>query len=336
MRHTAKEQSVFKHCSYCREGTAHTEIGKPCEDHVVTGCDAATGVTGAVLCDGAGSCTYAREGSAAVAEAVLPILIGMFDRFYEMPEEHAAENLLEEARAAVRRKAGELECSVQSLACTMLCAALAPDGRYLFFHVGDGLIAAWDPKDGCRVLSQYHHAIALNFTTFVTIPDTEYNFGRGSGGIGAFLLTSDGPEHHLSQNGELSERAELLLQAGCLFCEERMLRELNDITDQFQSEGMYDDASYAVLGNKHCAGDLFRKLEPDLRSLLFFVPEHAPHRVIDQLGSVFEILADHGGCLSEKAMTRALRTHSDSRTRLKLENLLAAGIIARENGNYYF
>ncbi len=332
----AREQAVFKHCCYCRTGTAHIEMGRICEDHAITGCDPVTGVTGAVLCDGAGSCSYAREGAVSVAEAVLPTLIGMFDRFYEMPEQHAAENLLEEARAAVRRKAGELECSVQSLACTMLCAAMAPDGRYLFFHVGDGLIAAWDPKAGCRILSQYQHTIALNFTTFVTVPDTEYNFGRGCGDIGAFLLTSDGPEQMLAQNGELSERAELLLQAGCLFTEERMMRELNSITDQLQFEGMYDDASFVVLGNKHCAGDLFRRMEPDLRSLLFFVPEQAPNRVIDQLGSVFEILADHGGCLSEKAMTRALRTHSDSRTRLKLENLLVAGIITREDGYYYF
>ena len=335
-QHMTKKQAVFKHSSYSRTGTAHTERGKSCEDHVVTGCDPDTGVTGAVLCDGAGSCTYAREGAEAVAEAVLPTLIGMFDQFYEMPEDHAAENLLEEARAAVRRKAGELECSVQSLACTMLCAALAPDGRYLFFHVGDGLIAAWDPKSGCRILSQYQHTIALNYTTFVTIPDTEYNFGRGCGHIGAFLLTSDGPEQMLVQNGTLSERAELLLQAGCLFSEERMQRELNSITDQLQCEGMYDDASFAVVGNKHCARDLFRTMEPDLRSLLFFVPERSSRRVIDQLGSVFEILADHGGCISEKAMTRELRTHSDSRTRIKLENLLAAGIITRENGKYYF
>ncbi len=332
----AREQAVFKHCCYCRTGTAHTELGKICEDHAVTGCDPATGVTGAVLCDGAGSCAYARDGAVSVAEAVLPTLLGMFDRFYEMPEQHAAENLLEEARAAIRRKAGDLGCDVQELACTMLCAALAPDGRYLFFHVGDGLIAAWDPRGGCRILSQYQHMIALNYTTFVTIPDTPYHFGRGTGDIGAFLLTSDGPEQMLSQNGELADRAELLLQAGCLFTRERMMRELNNITDQLQNEGMYDDASFAILGNKHCAGDLFRKLEPDLRSLLFFVPEQSPHRVIDQLGSVFEILADHGGCLSEKAMTRALRTHSDSRTRLKLENLLAAGIIAREDGYYYF
>ena len=253
-----------------------------------------------------------------------------------MSREDFGAGLLGFLHAELMCAADQLGTELMELSSTLLMAVMAPDGRYLFFHVGDGLIAAWDPKAGCRILSQYQHTIALNFTTFVTVPDTEYNFGRGCGDIGAFLLTSDGPEQMLAQNGELSERAELLLQAGCLFTEERMMRELNSITDQLQFEGMYDDASFVVLGNKHCAGDLFRRMEPDLRSLLFFVPEQAPNRVIDQLGSVFEILADHGGCLSEKAMTRALRTHSDSRTRLKLENLLVAGIITREDGYYYF
>lgn len=331
-----KEQRHFKLDSYCTVGTSHIERGKDCEDHVALGCDPQTGVAGAVLCDGAGSCTYAKEGAEAVAEAVLPTLLSMFGHLYDMPEEHAAENLLEEARAAVRRRAGELECSVQALSCTMLCAALAPDGRYIFFHVGDGLIAAWDPDGGCRILSQYQHMIALNYTTFVTIPDTEYHFGRGQGGIGALLLTSDGPEQMLVQEGMLTSGAELLLQAGCFLPEERMQHEFSAMTEEFQSDGMYDDASFAVIGSKHCAGKLFRSMEPDLRELLFCVPAATQRRVIDQLGQVFEILASHGGSLSEKAMTRELRTHSDSRTRLKLENLLASGILTRADGKYYF
>lgn len=332
----AKEQSFFKLCSYCTVGTSHIGRGKDCEDFAAVGSDPVTGIAGAVLCDGAGSCTYAKEGAEAVAGAVLPTLLSMFGHLYEMPEAHAAENLLEEARAAVRRRAGELECSVQSLACTMLCAAVAPDGRYLYFHVGDGLIAIWDPAEGCRILSQYQHVIALNYTTFVTVPDTEYHFGRGQGGVGSILLTSDGPEQMLVQQGMLTAKAELLLQAGCFLPEERMLNELRATAEEFQSDGMYDDASFAVLGTKRSAGALFRQMEPDLRRLLFCIPENAPRRVIDQFAQVFEILAKHGGSLSEKAMTRELHTHSDSRTRLKLESLLAAGIVTRQDGYYYF
>lgn len=331
------ERNIFRVSSYSEIGESHIAWGKGCEDTVVTGQNPKTGVTAIVVSDGAGSCQYAKEGSTITAETALEILLGRFDKLYAMHEQDVAELLLGNICALLEAQAITRNCNIGELSATLVCAAMAPDGRFLFFHVGDGIIAACDENGICRVVSQYYHEIARNFTTFVTIPGTPYNLGRGKGGVASFLLTSDGSEYLMTfDDGWLTSQADLLLQMSVFFTPERMENEMQQLTAYYKSMGMYDDASYAMLADRRLAAGVFSGMDKDLRRMIFYLPEHMPKRVQQQYHDCFAALAAHPEGVRESQMTRILRTHTNRNTFRKLTGPLTAEAIGFENGTYYF
>lgn len=331
------ETSIFRTSSYSEIGASHISWGKDCEDTVLTGQNPKTGVTAAVVSDGAGSCQYAKEGSAITAETALELLLDRFDVLYALKDTEVAELLLGNICALLEAQAITLNCHVGELSATLVCAAMAPDGRFLYFHVGDGIIAACDQNGICRVVSQYYHEIARNFTTFVTIPGTPYHIGRGKGGVAAFLLTSDGSEYLMTfDDGWLTSQADLLLQMSVFFTKERMESEMKQLTAYYKDLGMYDDASYAMLADRRLAPGVFAGMDHDLRRMIFYLPERMPKRVHQQYHDCFAALAAHPEGISESKMTRILHTHNKRNTFRKLSGPLTAEAIGFANGRYYF
>lgn len=328
---------IFHINSYKEIGESHLACGKTCEDNVRTGVHPVTGVAAAVVCDGAGSCSHAREGSETTAAAALEILLANFDELYEMERAEFAGTLLDTICGILEAKAEELDCNFESLSSTLVCSALAPDGRYIFFHVGDGVITACDKDGQCRILSQYHHEIALNFTTFVTIPDTEYNYGKGQGNIASILLMSDGPEYFMTYAGRTTPNANLLLQLNCLLPEEQILAQLQGLTLFYKQCGMYDDASYAIISDKRKAGGVFSGMDSEFRGIVFNLPRELPRRVIQQYDDALTAAALCGEeGISEKQLVRLMRVHSEKNVIRKMEKLTKLGVMKHRNGKYYF
>lgn len=330
-------ESMFRLSAYREVGESHIRMGKDCEDTAVTGRDPETGVAAAVVSDGAGSCRYAREGSEITAQAALKLLLSQFDALYQMPDADAAAWLLDEIGTLLENKAKSLACPVSELSATLVCAAMAPDGRYLYFHVGDGIIAACDAHGICRIVSQYYHEVARNYTTFVTVPGTAYNIGRGKGGAAAFLVTSDGPEYLMTFDAVwMTSQADLLLQMSVFFSRERMTDELEQLTAYYKELGMYDDASYAMVADQRMAGGVFDGMDEELRRMIFYLPERMPRRVCRQMHDCFRLLAEHSEGVPESRMTRALHTHRKRNTFRKLSGLLTSGVIGLHEGRYRF
>lgn len=331
------QKIMFRTCSYSETGEYHISVGRGCEDAVVTGRNHKTGVTAAVVCDGAGSCIYAQEGSEITARTALEVLLNRFDELYRLKANDFAEILLTAVCEPLQELADERECDIGEFSATLVCAVMSPDGRYLYFHVGDGIVAACDMDGDCRIVSQYYHDIAPNYTTFVTIPDTAYNYGKGRGGVAAFLLTSDGPEYLMtSKEGWLNAQAELLLQMSIFFSPKRMEQELSDLTTYYKELGMYDDSTYAMLADSRYAPYVFDGMDESLRNLIFYLPEHISKRVTRQMLDCFLLLAAHPEGVPEKMMARALHTHSKWNTFHKLAGLITAEAIRLHEGKYYF
>ncbi|MBR2087637.1 MAG: protein phosphatase 2C domain-containing protein [Oscillospiraceae bacterium] len=329
--------SMFRRSAYSEVGESHLFWGKDCEDTVVTGENSDTGVSACVVSDGAGSYQYAKDGSEITAHTALQKLLTDFDNLYKLPREQLGEVMLSAVRVPLIERAMELGCGLEELSATLVCAAMAADGRYLYFHVGDGVIAACDMNGECRIISQYYHEIAPNFTTFVTIEDTPFNAGKGRGGVAAFLLTSDGPEMIMtSENGWMTAQAELLLQMGIFFPPHRMEDEFRKLTYYYKELGMYDDASFAIISDRRYAPYVFDGMDESLRNLIFLFPERIPRRVTRQILDCFLLLAAHPEGVTEKQMTRALHTHRNWNTFHKLLGLLTTDAIRLHEGRYYF
>ena len=334
---TMQRGGIFRISNYCEVGSSHIKWGKLCEDAVVSGVHPETGIAAAVVSDGAGSCQFAREGAQVTAQTALRVLLEQFDTLFLLPEEYAAADILTPIRQALAEYAESLSTAVEELSATLVCAAMAPDGRWLMFHVGDGIIAVCEEGGQCQVLSQYHHAIARNYTTFVTIPDTSYHLERGKGGVSAFLLTSDGPEYLVtSEEGWLTVQAELLMQMGVFFHESRICEEMQKLTAYFKSIGMYDDASFSLLADRRFAPQVFSGMDRTLRNLVFYLPEQINRRVERQLRDCYALLASHPEGVTEQQMMRALHTHNKWNTLHKLAGPLTAEAMFFSEGRYYF
>ena len=101
-------KKIFHINSYKEIGESHLSCGKTCEDNVRTGIHPVTGVVAAVVCDGAGSCSHAREGSETTAAAALELLLAQFDELYEMTRPVFAGTLLGNIWKVLEEKAEEL------------------------------------------------------------------------------------------------------------------------------------------------------------------------------------------------------------------------------------
>jgi|GEM_PF-3143522 len=331
-----KQNSFFLTASYREAGVTHLENYHDCEDAVCTGICQKPHLAVSVLCDGAGSCQYAEKGAEITADTVREVLTERFEALYHMPEEEFAEYLLRCVRNRLADEAEMLRCETKELSATLLCAVLASDGRYLYFHIGDGIIAAADCQGRSRLVSSYQHEIAPNYTVFVTTENAKYYYGKGQGDISAFLLMSDGPEPSLSYGGFLTSRAKLLVYMSYFFKEDRLEAELQALTGYLKKHGMYDDASYALLADRRFAGEVFQNIPDNWINLLFGMSEKKSKSQKKKIADLLEVLALEDS-VSENEAADILHQHRDkNRTYRKLLCLMESGVLIYQDGRYYF
>lgn len=327
--------NFFRNCFFTKVGLSHEYKNRPCEDNACSVYNEKTKVSAVALSDGAGSCENSRYGSEIAVSCVLKIISEKFEDIYKLDEKEFAEYIRSSVIRQFERTAQELECSIESMSATLLCAALHKDGRYVLFHVGDGVIAGAFTDGQCGILSQYNHEIAPNFTDFITSQPIKYNFRKGRGGISAFLLMSDGPEEFLVKEGFLTDRCKLLIQISHFMSLERMKEELSALNSLLRKRGMTDDASYAILSDKRNCGNILFTMNPDIRNRVFGIPVNVSKKVLNQYADAFDMLSFNNG-IDYKSMIKIMHTHNISRTYNKLDSFMYYQIIKAENGKFYF
>lgn len=328
-----ENKAIFRAVLFRRTGTIHIKDGKDCEDSVSRSYDAQTGVSAVALSDGAGSCTKAGVGSDITARLAAELLAQKFNLLYDLDDDTASSYILREVTAALRTEAERDGTAFEQYSATLLLAAMHPDGRYLIFHVGDGAVIGFTDKCESIALSLYDHAGAVNETTFVTEPDTEYRILRGSGGFYAFSLMSDGPEEFMANEVDVSPRATLMHQLAFALSENDMEQQLDSMVELFNEKGMYDDASFALISDSRASAAVFRSMNSTLRETLIGTdagPKQARRREV-----VIQILSAGTAGVTVQEMTRRLHTHSPRITRKKMQPFIDRGIVELAVGKYH-
>jgi serine/threonine protein phosphatase PrpC len=107
----------------------------------------------------------------------------------------------------LKDKAASMNVSLKELSSTLLFFAIR-DNRYIYGHIGDGIIAAlYNENNGqtLRLLSESENGAAANITYFITDQDSLDHLRLGSGrieNISGIVMSSDGAADVLfSKNG---------------------------------------------------------------------------------------------------------------------------------------
>ena len=136
-------------------GSRHETQGIPCQDAVclLQQMDQSTGhrISAAVLCDGAGSASFSREGAQAASRAAAEILTRSFSFLENSGREEAGKYVLTKLQDILKAEAEKLGCMQHQLASTLAAVALDETSRTaLTVHLGDGTILGLK-KDGKAV-----------------------------------------------------------------------------------------------------------------------------------------------------------------------------------------
>lgn len=329
-----QKNSVFKTILFCETGTHHVQNKKLCEDSVRRSFDKQSGVTSIALSDGAGSYCQAKVGAEITSRVAADVAARKFELLYSLDEATAALFLLREVNAEIRSRAEIDKASVEDYSATLLLAAIHPDGRYLLFHVGDGIMIGFTDKCKSVLLSAYEHTGFANETTFVTVPETEYHFLRGQGGYYGFLLMSDGPEWYLVREKNISPKVKLIQQLSFVWPESAVQMHLNELTKMLADKGMYDDASFALITNLRAYASVYHDMDSVLKDILFKSKDQK-RKQLRRHENILFMLAEQPNGISEECMMRKLRLRSVTVTKKKLQQLLNQNLVERKNGRYF-
>lgn len=314
-------------------GTAHLTSGKGCEDSTARGYDPVSGVQTIALSDGAGTASRAHTGAEITAQMAAVFAAKHFEMLYQADDGEREERILYQIRRALFQHALKEHVDISDFSATLLLAAMHPDGRGFYLHIGDGIIIGTG-KNGIQLLSSYDHQYA-NVTTFVTSVHTHCRTARTSGNISGFLLTSDGAEPYLMEENIPAKRLILLMQLASIVPEERMEREYSALTNLLQQHGMHDDASFSTLTSNMEIGNTISTMHPALRTALLGLPKQMKRSSLRKTGEVLGAIASAPSGMTISGLTRIWRTHHNSCTRQRLLPMIESGIIQYRDGRYY-
>ena len=179
---------IFKASYASMTGSAHQQIGTPCQDSVRI--QRGDGVLCVALADGAGSRAMSHMGSGLVAERVCQLLCDAFSQLYSLDSTTAAQRILHCCLEGLN----QLPYPLHDLASTLLFFAADNQGRFLSGHLGDG-VQIMVNCDTPYVFSMPENGEDPGITWFVTSPDALEHFRITTGQLpehGEMLLMSDG------------------------------------------------------------------------------------------------------------------------------------------------
>ena len=180
-------------------GRGHISRNIVCQDKVLYAYG--NDVSAIALTDGAGSAINSQLGAEKSASVIANMLIGSFEEIYGNPSSGAvAEAIIKNIRKGLQQLADEYGMELKTLASTLLAVAVRGD-KYIYLHLGDGVIAAFR-KGRTFMASAPANGEFANSTVFTTSDRAEDYMQLGKGVLGdieGFVLLSDGSAHSLVQ-----------------------------------------------------------------------------------------------------------------------------------------
>jgi hypothetical protein len=208
----------------------------------------------AVLCDGAGSAIYAKEGARIIAQYVATHLPSMVKRllreagpgalYHELPT-----LLTDSIHETLIRKTGNDDIS--AYASTLLFALYShPHDRWLFGHIGDGVIGGITKKGEVVTISSPHNGEFANETYFVTDRNSAsklHIFTRK--GVRGAILMSDGSAHTFFSRNKKSFASGVskLFSWQCRLTQVEMNAVLRSNIERTASKRSADDCSIVMI-----------------------------------------------------------------------------------------
>jgi tetratricopeptide (TPR) repeat protein len=186
---------AVKLSNYSEIGRGHLKNNMPCQDFSYSFKKDDFYIS--VVCDGAGSCKYSRDGAEIVAKCVSNLLYKYFDELYIMNEyinkKYVSMLIVSEVMGELTNKSKELNCDIKELSSTLLFVAIK-NSRYLAGHIGDGVIGTVENNE-VKVLSHPDNGEFANITYFITgnyAIDKLRTYSRLCNGVEGFVLMTDG------------------------------------------------------------------------------------------------------------------------------------------------
>ena len=328
-------KNYFDVVTYKEVGSSHLRHGRSCEDNVYSAFSEADGVRVITLSDGAGSYENAERGSEITSRIAAELLAERFEELYSLEADCTAKCILQAVNDSVSREAQSCGKDIESYSATLLCAAMHPDGRYLTFHVGDGVIVGYREGEGAETVSFYDHDGPVNQTTFVTVSDTEYNLVRGKGSYAAFILMSDGPEEFTVNESHVSPVVSSMMLMPFFIPKQVIKSQLMSLTEEMRSGGMTDDASYAIMWDCRETGRVYGDLTADMKKILFEMDSEHGSKKNAAVMRVLNVLSNNPDGVSASLLARRLYLHSPAVAKKKIAFMIDMALVEKVNGRYF-
>lgn len=185
-------------------GTSHARTGLPCQDAaLIRTIDGPAGpVLAAIVSDGAGSASHAREGSRTVVRVIAQCAAIWFADRIELPAEEDVASWVEHVRVDLRVAAGSRGGTLRDYAATLV-ACFVTSTATLVSHIGDGGCVLDGEDEGWTMGSWPAAGEFANATYFVTDePHAQLRVSRFDRPAGAVAVFSDGIEDLVLQRRE--------------------------------------------------------------------------------------------------------------------------------------
>ena len=326
-------ENIINIASYCEKGILHEKENKNCEDHAYS--EYRNKIALAAVSDGAGSYKYSKEGAEITTAAVSEVIFSGFDDLYDLDDNEAAKYILCIVYDKLSAYSCENNIDILELSATLMCMAFHDDGRYMYIHVGDGAIAAMDNYGDMFVLSAYRHTVSANITSFVTETDPEFDFGKGCDDLRACMLMTDGAEHFLVAEEELSPRARILFEISHFISKDALEAEFKALISYLKRKGANDDCSLALICNLKDRWKIIKIMAPNVRNKLLGIPKKIPKSRLNRYSYILRSIVEKGFFSMKDAMT-TLNAHSTTRVYKKLSGFIEAGVVSINNNKITF
>lgn len=312
-------------------GTGHHKAGKPCEDAVFYAVSPKAAAI--AVCDGAGSARLAAEGAAICSKSAAEFSAAYFEELYQADAAEREAMLLDTVRMALSEEADRRSANICDLACTLMLAVRAPDGRAVILQIGDGLIFGQDNTGTATLLSRYEHTF-MNLTSFVTSSDTRCMTKRYRN-TSAFLLMTDGvaENYMLTADAKPRKTVTTLLELAYLLPQQLAEQEMKSFAAFLQSRHVRDDISIAVMADPARTDAVLCELKETMHTKLFGLPARNSKRLRNKDLTLLRGLYKAGGMTAQEAAAK-LHLHDSRFAKRYLQRMCERGIVCCENGRY--
>ena len=239
---------TVKYAFFNCEGRYHRELSSPTEDRLFV--RTRNGLTVGVLCDGAGSTGHGGEAARLTAELLCDLLADHFDRWFIDPTQNVRSHIIRELESTLATYANFFRIPQNQLACTILAAAVADDGRCICLHLGDGILLEKSKASDRPSVVSYPMTGLVRHSTYLTMNNdlhTHLRFYRWTEpDLEQILMMTDGAAEHVLRR---HEEDGWCLKAGFTMEPEQILSRLKKIApEDDHSALLIRRAQYLPLG----------------------------------------------------------------------------------------